>query len=105
MSWLDQWDDAASVCGNCRHWQLQGYQHDWPGCEPLGQGGHGGNGSASECRRRSPIAIRDGVGPNSVWPQTAKDDSCGEFEIRLKSFRRDRGPRTDITGAPLADAS
>jgi len=96
------WDDNAEICGNCRFWQLGGYQYDWAGSEPQGNAGHNCDGDAAECRRRSPVGVRSSSpGANGLWPHTEKRDSCGEFERRAKPFRRERQPTTDITGAPL----
>ena len=42
---------------------------------------------SSECRRHAPrahvaIGIEDPMDPMAVWPTTAVDDWCGEFEER-----------------------
>jgi hypothetical protein len=97
------WDDSAEICGNCRFWQLGGYQHSWPGCAPQGNAGTHMNGDAGECRRRSPFGITSpSPAANGLWPHTAKTDFCGEFERRAKTFRYQHAPHTDITGVPLS---
>lgn len=88
---MDDWDKSKQVCGNCKHWALQGYQHDWDGAEPLGASGYGLDGSAGECLRHAPIAVgANSPGKTAVWPKTEKRDTCGDFERR---------PTTVSTGA------
>ncbi len=74
------WNDRAALCGNCRHWPLGGYQHDWEGCAPSGNAGS----DSSDCRRRAPL--KGQWGPE--WPRTRMGDSCGEFELRPETHRR-----------------
>lgn len=104
MGWYDDWKDDAEVCGNCKHWALGGYQHDWPGSTPLGNAGNQCDGREGDCRRRAPIGIQDhSPSRNAVWPRTSTMDTCGEFEKRPQTFRRLREEYrpTDITGAAL----
>ena len=78
------WNDRERLCGNCEFWSLSDYQHDWPGCEPLGYY----QSNRSRCLRRSP---RD-TDAGARWPETDKREWCGEFEMRSTTHRRVRRP-------------
>lgn len=106
---MDNWNDRAPLCGNCRHWPLSGYQFDWDGCEPLGTGGHSCDGTVSDCRLHAPIAVKSDRYPSetAMWPTTRKTDHCGDFELRPVTHRRDNSPRIvhDEQGGPHGQES
>lgn len=65
-------------CKSCRYWER----------DPRGNGvrGHNTDGRYSNCRRRAPVFVgTEGTdcqfaGRGTVWPVTAADDWCGEFQ-------------------------
>lgn len=84
---MREWDGGKPVCGNCKYWALQGYQHDWEGAEPLGIGGTGADGSVSDCRANAPISLLPGdarLHGSAQWPTTKRKDWCGQFEQRTR---------------------
>lgn len=67
-------DPSAPACANCYLW----------GRDRFGRalGGYNADGSASECRKRAPIARPDDTDPfagKRHFPFTKADDWCGEF--------------------------
>ena len=80
----DNWNSKVECCGNCAFWPIGGYQHDFPGAKPLGIGGHHTDGDVSDCRRYAPRELDKEKYPTATgrWPQTNRDDFCGEFELR-----------------------
>jgi hypothetical protein len=79
----------AIRCDRCKFWPIQrdreGKPQTWGGEHAHGLGGHGRNGSESDCRAEPPRGLPR---PNwsgqlmPVWPQTARDMWCGRFEAR-----------------------
>lgn len=89
-----RWDPLAELCGNCKHWPLSGYGKTKPLTEePSGLHGHHTDGSVSDCRHRSPVRKDPGYcpGENRSWPQTGRDEGCGDFVNRLTGAGIKRG--------------
>lgn len=78
------WNRSVENCGNCAFWPLAGYQHDWKGAEPQGTGGYMCDGTVSDCRRHAPREVHKDryPGASAQWPQTNRNDFCGDFELR-----------------------
>lgn len=80
----ERWNLKVECCGNCAFWPLGNYQSDIDGAPPYGTGGHHTDGTVSDCRRRAPQDQDPSRYPSSTarWPQTNRNDFCGEFEQR-----------------------
>jgi len=63
-------------CYTCRYWNALGPAY-WLKPTELGN---------SECRRFPPILDTEG---NTVWPETAHDDWCGEWEHDVEDKKKD----------------
>ncbi len=61
-------EKSPMQCQNCRHWSRYG-KRDQRG----------------ECHRYPP---RPSLWSEAWWPQTASDDSCGEFCVRTRGALR-----------------
>lgn len=94
-------------CEMCHFWQLGSYSDGKIGDRYFGVGGPHTDGSVSNCRRRAPtlennigasgFMIKDGVTTETQesrndtriygrteWPQTRREDWCGEFKWRKR---------------------
>lgn len=88
----DGWSVTDKVCGNCQFWQLSGYgQREWLEgsygryTSPTGSGGNHCDGGYSTCRRHAPTQAapkNGGVTAHAIWPETAREDWCGDFQQR-----------------------
>ncbi len=87
----DGWDVSAKLCGNCKFWPLSGFgSYEWTDgygryTSPTGMGGSSCNGDYSPCRRHAPTQAAPknyGVTAHAVWPETRREEWCGDFEAR-----------------------
>lgn len=75
---------SEARCESCRFWPAKRETYGTYGLH-----GPSTDGSVSDCRRHSPRDVQDATpryAANAVWPQTRREDWCGEYEpIQLQS--------------------